>query len=165
MDDQTHAFWLKYLRQIADLLDLRDWNLFLHRNGPENDELMAASLIRYGRRWQNHWLSETFLHASPETQRQTVIHELLHIHFYPIQAVVHQAFDDDEQRTFCRLHHMHLEETLDSVATAIAEFLPLPVSVPYAKFQENGKSQIATTLHRGVSVPVNFGELKAKVES
>jgi hypothetical protein len=126
MNDAEHDFWLSYFRLVADSLDLRDWHIVLNRQPPSDLELMAQSQIVYGRRSVVMWLSSHFLAQSPQDQRQAVIHELLHAHFYPIQAVVHQAFDDDDERTFCRLHHLYFEQTVDSVATAVASLLPLP---------------------------------------
>lgn len=128
MTDDQYAFWTAYVRAIADQLGLRDWNVIINRDIPETDFRACAHPAR-GRRSGGITLAQLFFNGSPEEQRQTIIHELLHMHTDDVDTAV---FHVKEQLGSDVLHVLfttvrdRIEFVVDNVATAIAPFYPLP---------------------------------------
>lgn len=79
-----------YIRALADELGLKDWTVFLSEE-PTAPGVGAEMETTYGRKHVTIRVSKDFLSEDLETQRQTIIHELLHVHINPIEHVI--SFD------------------------------------------------------------------------
>lgn len=123
--DETSA----YIRTVADLMGLRDCRIRLNPLPIDPDSGNAGGCQpTYGRRSARISLLDAYEDA--EELRNTVVHELLHVHLEPIQWHVNglepilgqpafQVFDDAVKD--------QLEVAVDSITECWAETLPLPV--------------------------------------
>jgi hypothetical protein len=119
----------KYMRECADLMELRDWHLDLSHDPPAGDDDAYASCEPIeGRRKAVFRFAADFRKQDPETQRMVVAHELVHCHLamaqlqaeqdtYPLGPAASSLF----QATFRR----NLEYGVDGLAHALAKHLPL----------------------------------------
>lgn len=129
MNDQQHRHFSRYVRDIADRMRLRDWTVTLSDEHPDDKEADADARVTYGRRCLTLRLARDFAVESPEDQRHTVVHELIHAHLFPIDWTVNSignhlplaaldilkgALSDD------------IEVGVDALADVIAPFMPLP---------------------------------------
>ena len=130
MDDATFAFWQEYVREIADLFDLKDWDVILSRQNPESESAWASNYTYYGqRRCDIHLHADNFFVEPPENQRRIVIHELLHCHtdnVFEASRIYLSGKEGDEASLFERYFKQQSEWMVDSLATAIAKHFPLP---------------------------------------
>jgi hypothetical protein len=130
-----------YMRDIADRLGLRDWVFKLSDDPPPRDDddpepqkernTPAAMVhIVYGRKYAIVYVATDWASWTPEELRNTVSHEFIHCHLQGMRwalnnvqnlipamtvGVIDGAFRDAN------------EIATDSIATAWAETLPLPV--------------------------------------
>lgn len=135
----------RYIRHMADLMGLRDWTLYVtvsanipgdnHRY--QEGEGGGSAAIPHARKIITITLPDDWMHQRPEELRQTIVHELMHAHSEPmtwafnnVQSVVggNTLFDVLD----CAFDDAH-EMMVDSVATAWAESLPLPVEAKKRK--------------------------------
>ncbi len=112
--------WAPYVRQLADILHLRDWRLDIDDGQPSDSEAVAACNPVAGRKVATIYLSELFLTSDPADQRHTLTHELLHCHLGPMTRML----DIREART--PEWTLAMEYGVDGLADAIAPLLPLP---------------------------------------
>lgn len=125
----------RYIRSLADLMGLRDWEIWLGDNPPDGHPAVAwhvyggscevvhrrhAACIRVHDGWVD-WPDEQI--------RYVMVHELLHCHFAPIQehhlhAEAH--FSKSEWVIFDNTFDDAMEHHIDALATAWAQMLPLP---------------------------------------
>lgn len=128
MTDEQHAYWLAYFRHLADNLGLRDWRILLWRD-PVPDVVACVGVtdgakecvVNFGHSWWN---------TTPDRQRQTAIHELLHAHHQEISERVSEAsekFGDNSLMQYLpSLVRHEIEHVVDAIAEVIAPFFPLP---------------------------------------
>jgi hypothetical protein len=122
----------KYVRNMADLMGLRDWHLKLMNDPPDDPEAAACCEVIYGQKYALIRFHRDWTSADPEELRSTVIHELIHCHVEPMRwsvnnvkhvvgtamfEVIFDAFSDA------------LEVAVDGMARAWAESMPLPVNL------------------------------------
>src|ERR1035438_6620887 len=82
--------WTRYMEQVADLLELRDWHIVW--DGPIDPEGDAAGTCNtiYGRK-----IARISIEAgTPEELRHTLVHELVHCHTDPATALVPRDLED-----------------------------------------------------------------------
>jgi hypothetical protein len=115
--------WGPYVRHVADLLWLRDWTLTVSPDDPDDEETRAMIYPARSRRHATLAFAESFLDDDDEpAQRQTVVHELIHLHLQPSLVIVETAIEGD-----LRSHHrMMFEYGIDAIADAFAVGCPLP---------------------------------------
>lgn len=134
MNDEQHAFWLAYIRHLADLLGLKDWRIELERQYTNDSEAVAACRVWPNQRGASISLTDWFLKQyTAAEQRETVAHELFHCHDYRLRCLVHEYADKDESdagKLFLSLFEREYEQLCDGMAVAVAEFLPLPENRP-----------------------------------
>ena len=127
--NETRVALNAYCRTMADELGLRDWTLIVNYDTPTIAEENARVDVTYGRRVVTISWGETFWTETRAEQRQTVVHELMHIHLDAISAVsrslaeqlgsfAYSVFSDNE--------HLQVELATDAIAEAIAHHFPLP---------------------------------------
>jgi hypothetical protein len=136
MNDAQHAYWQGYLRDLADRLGLKDWDVRINRDKPDGN-CGADCLVWYGQKRATVRLNpDLFRRTDPEgraDQRWTITHECLHCHMeYADEAVRLASKDDDAPRTalFIEYYRRASELVIDGIATAIAPLLPLPEGAP-----------------------------------
>lgn len=118
-----------YMREIANLMGLRDWYLFLSSNDPEDDDAMACCEVAYGQKSATLCFHHSWPAWSMDELKATVVHELLHCHTEPMRWAVNNARDPLGFMLFGVVEGAFidaLEVAVDGVARAWAEHLPDP---------------------------------------
>jgi hypothetical protein len=117
-----------YVRDIADLLDLRDWKLNIEPV-PEPDPAFRASCSPVeGRRFARVAFSRDVATWPPDLIRSTVAHELIHCHFSHLDDVVGKA-EKPLGLAFGPWHDAYklaAEHAIDALAEAFADHCPMP---------------------------------------
>jgi hypothetical protein len=111
--------WATYVRQLADLLRLKDWRIVVNEDLPPEDSLASCNPVP-GRKYAAIRLGESFLTDDRAEQRHTLVHELLHCHLGPLHRLL-EAHDATPPSV-----RLALEYTVDGLADAISPLLPLP---------------------------------------
>jgi hypothetical protein len=125
----NHDYWQAYIRDIADRMALKDWTILLS-DEPADEESEATTFLTNGRKVAKVYLSSKWEGRTPEEQRHTVVHEMVHPHLYPltnmgeddIEPLIGKAAHTLWQASFRR----ELEYAVDGLADAIAPLMPLP---------------------------------------
>jgi hypothetical protein len=124
----------EYLRELADLMGLRDWHLILADGPPESEpteghRVQGECTVSYGRKSATIAVSDDWAGEDPDELRRVLVHELIHCHQEPVQwafnnaanrlgfeagSVAREAFTDA------------FEIATDGIAVPWAETLPLP---------------------------------------
>jgi hypothetical protein len=110
-----------YFRDLADRMGLRDWLIFISPERPRDATDVANVLCWEGRKRATIRLSEDFLGDTPEDQRHTACHELIHCHFAAATHIAEQGLGN-VQSAFM----LNMEFGVDGMADAIAPHMPLP---------------------------------------
>jgi hypothetical protein len=88
--------------------------------------------MAYGRRSATILLGEEYLKSSPADRRETLVHELLHLHFAHADELVSDSLGDllgkSAYEVFESAHNLVMERAIDAVAVAIGDMgtIPLP---------------------------------------
>lgn len=151
MDELSHddaAILRDYVRSIADDYGLRDWEFEVSLGFVAEPDTLAEIKCVYGRHSANLSISESFTKATPEMQREVIVHELTHIHFEWAWSVIrHDLADYLGQMNYDHTmasYRRQAEMGIDSVAHSIARFFPL---IEWQTFGEETPVQ----LHREAS--------------
>ena len=123
IDPRKQAF-AHYFRALADLMGARDWTVGVVDDPPDSNHVAEVD-CRYGRKLAWFALSETFLDATPEAQRQTACHEVMHLHFEPMRRMLMGLLEDNIWEAV----NLPFEYGIDASAEMIAPFMPLPDDV------------------------------------
>ncbi len=124
-----HKKIASYLRLLANRMGLRDWTIHVSDEAPVNGDAAASACITYGRKFISIRFDPAWASDSPETFRQTCVHELLHAHLAPLQWAVQNAelpLGAPAYHLLRASHHDALEVAIDAIASEWAETLPLP---------------------------------------
>ena len=131
MRDEQHAAFSAYLRDLADVMGLRDWEIDLAREDASGPDTGASCSTTYGRKVATIHFGADFFYESPETQRYYCVHELLHCHFRAIVEArdgLEDLLGTPANLVFVDRMRSAEEWAVDAIAGAIAPFLPLPPS-------------------------------------
>lgn len=120
-----------YVGRLATAMGLGDWTIEVQAVPADEGNLAEIDCV-YGQRHGKLFVCEGWLSLPVETQRSTLVHELMHAHV----SAWAQMLDDlggvllkgREKRTLVAALHLLEEYTVDAVALAWAPFLPLPRS-------------------------------------
>lgn len=117
----------RYVRELADLLGLRDWAIVLDEE-PAEEEYDAYINMTAGQRRAVLRIGPSHWKDTPEEQRHTLVHELLHPHFHEAQAIVERnaSMLGVTGQVLGAEHKNFIEHGVDAVAVAISPFFPLP---------------------------------------
>lgn len=131
LDGDKDALGL-YVRDIADMMGLRDWTLILAvRPESEMDECAGTCAVHYGRKMATITFAEGWEDRDPEDMRQLTAHELVHCHTEQMTTVVahlRQFITDSKVSEFAEeTYRVAMEHAVDGIARSWAESLPLPV--------------------------------------
>jgi hypothetical protein len=106
-----------YIRSTADEMGLRDWEIRLS-DEPAREGKGASVGCVFGRKF-----------ASPEDQRDTIVHELIHLHLEPASDMVYRDLEKILGRpadaAFTNGFDRQLEYAIDGLAGALAQHTPL----------------------------------------
>lgn len=121
--DEADAIQL-YIDQLKHLLGLGQWDIFLSL-ASASDTTNASVHPVYGRRVVPISVNRNWWTYTPETQRNTIVHELLHIVHNAQTEVIRTAPTSVWQwRTFER----ETELMVDHLAGILDRHLPLPIT-------------------------------------
>lgn len=119
----------EYVTQVKDMMGLRDWTILLDKS-PSREGTCATIEPMEGQKRAVLALSSSFLRETPDHQRHTIVHELVHCHLAPMMKQVEATSDATLSRAastvFWVAFMQNLEYTTDGVADAMAPLLPLP---------------------------------------
>lgn len=123
----------RYIREVADLLGLRDWVIRLRlrpESDPDDDDQAALAVMKVSpeSRHATMRLSPFFASESRSLQQMTLIHEVLHIPFEtmlgPILGHLPSIIGDAHASTIVELLGTEKERTIDGLAVAISPRMP-----------------------------------------
>jgi hypothetical protein len=128
VNDAIHASRLAYIRRMGDALLLRDWDLMLSRDRASCNNHASISLheaknqgtISLGQDWESR---------TPEQQRQTITHELLHCHTARLCRTMTRLAEKDKRDLieYVDASFDNEEEiVIDALSRVLAPFMPLP---------------------------------------
>lgn len=120
----------EYVREMADLMGLRDWMMGIADDPPDNDDANAQVDVPYGRWWASIKFNPSWPERDPEDLRRTVAHELVHCHLWSMHQRVcdlHDLLGSTVYQVLNKAFTENLEHAVDGIAYAWAESLPLPV--------------------------------------
>lgn len=128
-DEPARVRLTDYVRALADRLGLKDWD-FLIDWDPTDGNSDAEIRPVYGQKLAVIQLGPNFRTESPEHNRATVAHELIHCHLHPATDVIRvtheRLLDDDAAIATWAGFFMSIEYATDALANVVAPFLPLP---------------------------------------
>ena len=129
MSPKQYRSLARYMGQIAKEFGLKDWELTLHDEPPDLDQALASVECVYGRRVAHIRVAPDFDHYTPESQRNAVLHELIHIHTEPVRALIRTALPSligaPAFEAFMAGFTQADEHATDAIAAAIAERYPI----------------------------------------
>lgn len=121
MTDPRRQSFTPYLRRLADTLALKDWTVILKDEAPSDPDALASIVTTYGRKRATIRLGDAFLDETPESQRATLVHELIHCHLDSAWEIAYQALPSDVKPVFRRMG----EIAVDGLADGVASLFPL----------------------------------------
>lgn len=118
----------RYVRWVANEMGLRDWTIEVsHDRAPSDCNAFVTNT--YGRKLATIRFCSDFRTLSPEDQRHTVAHELVHCH---LESATNMVLNDLEEclgkpadRVFWSSFKRQMEYGVDALAAAYAKHLPL----------------------------------------
>src|ERR1044072_1763295 len=111
-------------------MHLRDWRIEVKvpREAEDGDKALARCHPVFGRRYATITFNPEFETLDQPEQRDTVAHELVHVHLAAIQSQVEndleRILNDDADAMFFRNARRNLEYGVDALAGVIAPTLP-----------------------------------------
>jgi hypothetical protein len=135
-----------YVRELADLLRLKDWSFILKEENPTDPEAWASIVCVQGRKLGVLRLSEDVIRQDPEELRRSVVHELLHCHLAAADYVA-DLLPQGERAAY----RNQREYGTDALSDAIAPLLPLPQFADPLSRRNGGNGQ---ALHGGLGPAV-----------
>lgn len=121
MTDPRRQRFAPYIRRLADLMRLKDWDLAVSDENAGADNEADISTI-FGQKRARIRLSDEFLDKEPARQRETLVHELVHCHI----DFTYQSAVDHIPESSKRMWQREAEMSVDTLALVIAPFMPLP---------------------------------------
>lgn len=122
MTDPRKQAYQSYVREIADRMGLKDWRITIEDKPPENPNSQASIWMAYGQRLARLYLSEAFLNESPEERRDTIVHELVHLHLAPANDIAGESMPAAVKPAYERM----FEYAVDALTKCICPAIPLP---------------------------------------
>lgn len=128
MTDRQWKSLGRYVRNVGNMLGLRDWT-FLIDHQPETGEALASITPTYGRKLASIQFCANWPNLEPETQRHAVVHELIHVHLAGARGYVYHALPsllgEAAWSAFESAYRQQDELAVDGIADSIAAGFPL----------------------------------------
>lgn len=123
----------KYVRWVANELNLRDYTLRITYSAEAEESRGGINMAHCGcidgAREATIEFAPHFRFVPPEEQRETVVHELLHVHHDPcwrmVQTDLAEPLGKVAYYVYCDSYRRSMEFMIDALAKAIAPRLPL----------------------------------------
>lgn len=128
MTDEERQIVQAYITTLARQVGLRDWITKLAEEPcePGND---AQIICTYGQRHLKIRVAAEFRKETPEDQRDTIVHELVHAHLDPCLSMIDEDLEDQlggaAHALFAAAFRRNLEFGVDGLTKALAKHLPL----------------------------------------
>lgn len=121
--------WVQeYAETLASWMGLTDWTLQVINDSPDDTSMAEIDCI-YGQRLAKIALSDEWDTYTPTTQRDTLVHELVHAILSPLTQMADDMLDvtAGPNATAAKAALSNVEEWVtDAIALAWAQHLPLP---------------------------------------
>lgn len=118
----------RYIRAMANEMELRDWTLTL-ADEPCESQNDATCTPTFGQKIATIRVCKDFRSLDAERQRKTVVHELLHCHWHAAWGMVdndlEKALGAQADLLFSVGFNRNAEYAIDATAGALAKHLPL----------------------------------------
>ena len=117
-----------YAETLASMMGLTDWTIEVLLDSPADDAMAEIDCV-YGQRLGRVALSDTWESYDLKTQRDTLVHELVHATLAPYSQMANDilAASGADLATVGSVALRNVEEwVVDSIALAWAQHLPLP---------------------------------------
>jgi hypothetical protein len=118
----------RWIDEAKPIVRLGHWYIVAKDNPPENGDgqvdtdAFAGSYIRDNSDHASVHLGDSFWEESPEEQRETLTHELLHCHLYRLHAFIGDRLNKADRATASSMEEIAIEQ----LSRIIAPLLPLP---------------------------------------
>jgi hypothetical protein len=123
----------KYLSRLAEAMGLGDWVLDV-REEPADEGTVAEIDCTLGQKHARVYLCEEWTDLDPVTQRDTLVHELVHAHLSQLRHMADTLFDEVKGGKVAKAaFHLVEEYATEAIAQAWAPLLPLPVATKKGK--------------------------------
>lgn len=124
----TREMLNRYVRIIADMFGLRDWDIVVSSECCDVDTL-ADTNCTYGQRVAVLRFNEKWAEWTLEDTRSTVVHELLHVHTELLTELISDLNKNGLEENVASMADTavaySLERIVDQIAVAIAPYFPL----------------------------------------
>jgi hypothetical protein len=119
----------RYVRWVADVVELRDWTIVIAHDPPADDDIYAHVAPTDGRKIATVRFCAGFRDLEPDKQRMVVVHELVHLHLAPLQFQceddLHPLWGKAVDTVFFASFRRNIEYAVDGITHAIAKHMPL----------------------------------------
>lgn len=120
----------RYVAILQPLLRLHQWTIEVQFQYPNSESAIAESDVVRGRWLGTIRFNDVHFQHPPEEQRNTVVHELLHIVTCNERRVVWEAYEcevpGEKKSVAWKAYDFEQEMVMDHLAAVLAPFLPLP---------------------------------------
>lgn len=119
---------IEYIHDLALLLNLGHWQIKLSTKTAPDDSV-ATVLVIAGQQVAEIRVQSGFMDLPPEDIRSALLHELIHVHLWPLGEVVEHAgaaLGSNAASILEAAHGLANERATDALSLAIAPFFPLP---------------------------------------
>jgi hypothetical protein len=118
-----------YIRVLQKKLRLQDWTVTIDWDTVvPDDDAYAQNTAETRSKHCCISFSNKFLELDPELQRQTLVHEMLHAHFFPLADLVDITVSELVKRSAHNIFSVamdhQVEYAVDALADAIAPLMP-----------------------------------------
>jgi hypothetical protein len=117
----------KYVRWVANEMELRDWELTVEF--ATDPDYLGHCVCSKSQHHASISVADNFRDHSAEEQRETIVHELLHIHlevpWRMVQTDLAEPLGKVSYYIFCDSYRRALEYAIDGMSKALAKHLPL----------------------------------------
>ena len=111
-----------YINQIKNMLGLENWDVFLTW-AASSDDANASIHPVYGRHMAGLSVNKEWFSYTPEVQRNTILHELLHVVHNRQTEVIRTT---PQARGMWLTFERETEMMVDQLATVLDQFFPYP---------------------------------------
>jgi len=120
----------RYVNKLRPMLGLRDWEVVVKQEPPDNPSHDASHQSVMGCRLSLIRVADRFWTYTPEQQREVILHELLHCVFAPTQDQIRHILPSHLRgrggEVFREMWFQSQEYAIDQLSVALGRHFPLP---------------------------------------
>ena len=125
--EPRRRYILNYLSKLQMIMRLADWEIKVSFDTIADDDCYAEVKPEKDQRRAELLFGRQFFLSTPADQRQTLVHELMHLHLVNMEEMaagaITNAVDESAMRAFDGAFSCEVERTVDSIADIIAPLL------------------------------------------